>query len=46
MILTDDYAGLCLLYGAIHGEEDKINAPKKVDEEDIIKNFNNIFNDV
>jgi hypothetical protein len=25
MILTDEYAGLCLLYSAIHGEEDKIN---------------------
>ena len=24
IILTDEYAGLCLLYSAIHGEEDKI----------------------
>ena len=23
IILTDEYAGLCLLYKAIHGEEDK-----------------------
>ena len=23
MILTDEYAGLCLMYSAIHGEEDK-----------------------
>mgnify|MGYP003301033778 FL=1 len=23
MILTDEYAGLCLMYQAIHGEEDK-----------------------
>ena len=23
MILTDEYAGLCLMYVAIHGEEDK-----------------------
>ena len=25
MILTDEYAGLCLMYSAIHGEEDKKN---------------------
>jgi hypothetical protein len=23
MILTDEFAGLCLMYSAIHGEEDK-----------------------
>ena len=44
MILTDEYAGLCLLYSAIHGEDDKIDAPKEADELDIIKNFNDIFN--
>jgi hypothetical protein len=44
MILTDDYAGICLLYKAIHGEEDKIQAPKDVDELDLISNFNTIFN--
>jgi len=25
MILTDEFAGLCLMYEAIHGEEDKID---------------------
>ena len=44
MILTDEYAGLCLMYSAIHGEEDKINAPKAEDELDIEANFNKIFN--
>ena len=44
MILTDDYAGICLLYRAIHGEEDKINAPQEIDDFDIISNFNAIFN--
>ena len=44
MILTDEYAGLCLMYSAIHGEEDKINAPKMEDELDIEVNFNKIFN--
>ena len=44
MILTDEYAGLCLLYSAIHGEEDRINAPKVEDEVDLDLNFDKIFN--
>lgn len=44
MILTDEYAGLCLMYNAIHGEEDKKQAPKESDELDLINNFNEIFN--
>ena len=44
MILTDEYAGLCLMYSAIHGEEDKKNAPKVEDELDLNLNFNDIFN--
>lgn len=44
MVLTDDYAGLCLMYRAVHGEEDKINAPKEEDEISIRESFNEIFN--
>ena len=44
MVLTDEYAGICLMYQAIHGEEDKINAPNPNVEKDIEKNFNAIFN--
>lgn len=44
MILTDEYAGLCLMYSAIHGEEDKIDAPKVEDEIDLDLNFDKIFN--
>lgn len=44
MILTDEYAGLCLMYSAIHGEEDKKDAPKVEDEIDIKTNFDKIFN--
>ena len=44
MILTDEYAGLCLLYSAMHGEEDRINAPKVEDEVDLDLNFDKIFN--
>ena len=44
MILTDEYAGLCVMYQAIHGEEDKKTMPNPVDEEDIRANFDAIFN--
>ena len=33
IILTDEYAGLCLMYTAIHGEEDKKFMPNPADEE-------------
>ena len=45
MILTDEYAGLCLMYSAIHGEEDKKNMPNPMDEERFQENFNQIFNE-
>ena len=44
MLLTDEYAGLCLLYRAVHGEEDRKKAPNQVDDNDIVENFNQIFN--
>ena len=44
MILTDEYAGLCLMYQAIHGEEDKKGTPNPRDEAELIKNFDAIFN--
>ena len=44
LILTDEYAGLCLMYQAIHGEEDKKNPVNPIDEEDMIANFDEIFN--
>jgi hypothetical protein len=39
MLLTDEYAGLCLMYQAIHGGEDEFNAPRAKDEADIRLNF-------
>lgn len=45
IILTDEFAGLCLMYAAVHGEEDKKFAPNPLDEPDLIENFNQIFND-
>lgn len=44
MILTDEFAGLCLMYQAIHGEEDKKKMPNPINEEQMIENFNKIFN--
>ena len=39
IILTDEYAGLCLMYTAIHGEEDKKFMPNPNDEERFLKDF-------
>ena len=44
MILTDEFAGLCILYQAIHGEEDKKFAPNPAEQQDIVENFDKIFN--
>ena len=39
IILTDEYAGLCLMYTAIHGEEDKKFMQNPNDEERFLKDF-------
>ena len=39
IILTDEYAGLCLMYKTWHGEEDKKFMPNPADEEQFIKDF-------
>ena len=44
MILTDEFAGLCLMYQAIHGEEDKKKPLNPLNEEQLNLNFNKIFN--
>lgn len=44
MILTDEYAGVCLMYRAVHGEEDKKKMPNPNDEQAFIENFNQMFN--
>lgn len=43
-VFTDEYAGICLRYLAIHGEEDKKFMPNPADEEQFLKEFNEIFN--
>ena len=44
ILLTDDYAGLCLSYRAIHGEEDKKRMPNPIDEEKFLKDFKEMYN--
>ena len=44
MVLTDEYAGLCLMYNAIHGEEDKKFMPNPNDEEAFLEHFNEMMN--
>ena len=39
MILTDEYAGLCLMYQAVHGEEDKKFMPNPFDQERFEEDF-------
>ena len=43
MILTDEYAGLCLMYQAVHGEEDKKKMPNPMVEQAFIENFDAMF---
>ena len=44
MILTDEYAGLCLMYQAIHSVEDKKNMPNPQDQTQFELDFNKLFN--
>ena len=43
-IINDEFAGICLMYQAIHGEEDRKKMPNPADEAAFVKNFNEIFN--
>ena len=45
MVLTDEFAGLCLMYTATHGGEDKKNAENPKEQSDIITNFDKVFNE-
>lgn len=43
MILTDEYAGLCLMYQAIHGEEDKKDMMNPKDQAQFEKDFKTLM---
>jgi hypothetical protein len=44
-ILSNDWSCFCLIYQAIHGEEDKQLMPNPANEQNMIENFDNIFNE-
>ena len=44
IILNDEFAGISLMYKAIHGEEDKKSMPNPADETQFIADFNEMFN--
>lgn len=41
---NDEFGGLCLMYRAVHGEEDRKHMPNPNDDEKVIENFDAIFN--
>ena len=44
LILTQEYAGICLMYSAIHGIEDKQGMPNPIDEEQFLADFEKMLN--
>ena len=44
IIINDEFAGLCLMYRTVHGEDDKKHSPTVKSEESRIDNFNELFN--
>lgn len=45
ILLTEEYSGVCLIYKAIHGEEDKKFQPNPNNEQQAIENFNKVVYD-
>ena len=45
VVLTDEFAGLCLIYKAVHGEEDKKFMPNPEDEERFLKDFQDLVDE-
>lgn len=43
IILTDEYAGICLMYQAVHGEEDKTPMPNPLEQKQFEKDFNEMM---
>ena len=43
IILNDEFAGLTLMYQAIHGGEDKKNAPNPQDNKQMVDDFNELY---
>jgi hypothetical protein len=46
LIINDEFAGLTLMYSAVHADDDQKNSPNTKDQEDMDANFDDIFNNV
>ena len=44
IVLTSEFAGLCLMYQAVHGEEDKKYMPNPNDNKEFILDFDRMYN--
>lgn len=45
IVLTDEFAGLTLMYAAVHRDDDTKNAPVGKTDKELKDNFNELFND-
>lgn len=43
--INDEFAGILLTYGAIHGEEDKKNLPNPTENDKFLEEFDKMWND-
>ena len=43
IVLTDEFAGLCLMYEATHGGEDKIKSPNQGEDVDVANNLKDLM---
>lgn len=43
IILNDEFAGLTLMYQAVHGGEDKKNTPNPADNQKMVDDFNELY---
>ena len=43
--INDEFAGILLTYGAIHGEEDKKNLPNPIENDKFLEEFDRMWND-
>lgn len=44
IILNDEFAGITLMYSAVHADDDQKNSPNAKDQKDMDANFDAIFN--
>lgn len=44
-LLNNEWSCLCMIYQAVHGEEDKKKMPNPIDEEQFVENFDEMFNE-